>query len=204
MPFYSISGSDFVEMFVGVGASRVRDLFETAKKNAPCIVFIDEIDAVGRQRGAGLAGGHDEREQTLNQLLVEMDGFDAHEGIIIIAATNRPDILDPAFVSLITDSVRINDIPAGYGTIFYNLESGLFTIKIPHISSLQTIKVSFKVWRKNDIPFILKNRASMNAENSHSDGIVSNEVEVTSLPSFYRVEAERINLEWRINRNQNI
>jgi uncharacterized repeat protein (TIGR01451 family) len=114
------------------------------------------------------------------------------------------DILDPAFVSLITDSVRINDIPAGYGTIFYNLESGLFTIKIPHISSLQTIKVSFKVWRKNDIPFILKNRASMNAENSHSDGIVSNEVEVTSLPSFYRVEAERINLEWRINRNQNI
>ena len=98
VPFYSISGSDFVEMFVGVGASRVRDLFETAKKNAPCIVFIDEIDAVGRQRGAGLGGGHDEREQTLNQLLVEMDGFDAHEGIIIIAATNRPDILDPALL----------------------------------------------------------------------------------------------------------
>jgi cell division protease FtsH len=98
VPFFSISGSDFVEMFVGVGASRVRDLFETAKKNSPCIVFIDEIDAVGRQRGAGLGGGHDEREQTLNQLLVEMDGFDAHEGIIIIAATNRPDILDPALL----------------------------------------------------------------------------------------------------------
>ncbi len=96
VPFFSISGSDFVEMFVGVGASRVRDLFETAKKNSPCIVFIDEIDAVGRQRGAGLGGGHDEREQTLNQLLVEMDGFDVNEGIIIMAATNRPDILDPA------------------------------------------------------------------------------------------------------------
>ena len=93
VPFFSISGSDFVEMFVGVGASRVRDLFEQAKKSAPCIVFIDEIDAVGRQRGAGLGGGHDEREQTLNQLLVEMDGFGANEGIIMIAATNRPDIL---------------------------------------------------------------------------------------------------------------
>jgi len=98
VPFFSISGSDFVEMFVGVGASRVRDLFETAKKNAPCIIFIDEIDAVGRQRGAGLGGGHDEREQTLNQLLVEMDGFSSNEGIIIIAATNRPDILDPALL----------------------------------------------------------------------------------------------------------
>ncbi|MCM3667088.1 ATP-dependent zinc metalloprotease FtsH [Mesobacillus subterraneus] len=98
VPFFSISGSDFVEMFVGVGASRVRDLFETAKKNAPCIIFIDEIDAVGRQRGAGLGGGHDEREQTLNQLLVEMDGFGANEGIIIVAATNRPDILDPALL----------------------------------------------------------------------------------------------------------
>ncbi|QKG83100.1 ATP-dependent metallopeptidase FtsH/Yme1/Tma family protein [Kroppenstedtia pulmonis] len=98
VPFFSISGSDFVEMFVGVGASRVRDLFEQAKKNAPCIIFIDEIDAVGRQRGAGLGGGHDEREQTLNQLLVEMDGFGANEGIIIIAATNRPDILDPALL----------------------------------------------------------------------------------------------------------
>ncbi|WP_338827308.1 ATP-dependent zinc metalloprotease FtsH [Neomoorella thermoacetica] len=98
VPFFSISGSDFVEMFVGVGASRVRDLFEQAKKNSPCIVFIDEIDAVGRQRGAGLGGGHDEREQTLNQLLVEMDGFNANEGIIIIAATNRPDILDPALL----------------------------------------------------------------------------------------------------------
>ncbi|HQD07030.1 MAG TPA: ATP-dependent zinc metalloprotease FtsH, partial [Bacillota bacterium] len=98
VPFFSISGSDFVEMFVGVGASRVRDLFETAKKNSPCIVFIDEIDAVGRQRGAGLGGGHDEREQTLNQLLVEMDGFDVNEGIIILAATNRPDILDPALL----------------------------------------------------------------------------------------------------------
>ena len=98
VPFFTISGSDFVEMFVGVGASRVRDLFEQAKKNAPCIVFIDEIDAVGRQRGAGLGGGHDEREQTLNQLLVEMDGFAANEGIIIIAATNRPDILDPALL----------------------------------------------------------------------------------------------------------
>lgn len=98
VPFFSISGSDFVEMFVGVGASRVRDLFEQAKKSAPCIVFIDEIDAVGRQRGAGLGGGHDEREQTLNQLLVEMDGFGVNEGIIIIAATNRPDILDPALL----------------------------------------------------------------------------------------------------------
>ncbi|MBX6722460.1 MAG: ATP-dependent zinc metalloprotease FtsH, partial [Dactylosporangium sp.] len=98
VPFFSISGSDFVEMFVGVGASRVRDLFETAKKNAPCIVFIDEIDAVGRQRGAGYGGGHDEREQTLNQLLVEMDGFSPNEGIIVIAATNRPDVLDPAIL----------------------------------------------------------------------------------------------------------
>ena len=98
VPFFSISGSDFVEMFVGVGASRVRDLFQEAKKNSPCIVFIDEIDAVGRQRGAGLGGGHDEREQTLNQLLVEMDGFGVNEGIIMIAATNRPDILDPALL----------------------------------------------------------------------------------------------------------
>jgi cell division protease FtsH len=98
VPFFSISGSDFVEMFVGVGAARVRDLFEQAKKNAPCIVFIDEIDAVGRQRGAGLGGGHDEREQTLNQLLVEMDGFSTNEGIIVMASTNRPDILDPALL----------------------------------------------------------------------------------------------------------
>jgi cell division protease FtsH len=98
VPFFSISGSDFVEMFVGVGASRVRDLFEQAKKNAPCIIFMDEIDAVGRHRGTGLGGGHDEREQTLNQLLVEMDGFEANEGIIVIAATNRPDVLDPALL----------------------------------------------------------------------------------------------------------
>jgi len=98
VPFYSISGSDFVEMFVGVGASRVRDLFETGKKNAPCIVFIDELDAVGRHRGAGIGGGHDEREQTLNQLLVEMDGFDTSEGVILVAATNRPDVLDPALL----------------------------------------------------------------------------------------------------------
>src|SRR5919204_1010461 len=97
-PFFSISGSDFVEMFVGVGASRVRDLFEQGKKHAPCIIFIDEIDAVGRLRGAGLGGGHDEREQTLNQLLVEMDGFDTNEGVILIAATNRPDVLDPALL----------------------------------------------------------------------------------------------------------
>ena len=98
VPFFSISGSDFVEMFVGVGASRVRDMFEQAKKHAPCIIFIDEIDAVGRQRGAGLGGGHDEREQTLNQLLVEMDGFEGNEGVIVIAATNRPDVLDPALL----------------------------------------------------------------------------------------------------------
>jgi len=98
VPFFSISGSDFVEMFVGVGAARVRDMFEQAKKNAPCIVFIDEIDAVGRQRGAGLGGGNDEREQTLNQLLVEMDGFEGNSGVIVIAATNRPDVLDPALM----------------------------------------------------------------------------------------------------------
>ncbi len=98
VPFFSISGSDFVEMFVGVGASRVRDLFLQGKKNAPCIIFIDEIDAVGRHRGAGLGGGHDEREQTLNQLLVEMDGFESNEGVILIAATNRPDVLDPALL----------------------------------------------------------------------------------------------------------
>src|SRR5271155_1991015 len=98
VPFFSISGSDFVEMFVGVGASRVRDLFEQGKKNAPCIIFIDEIDAVGRHRGAGLGGGHDEREQTLNALLVEMDGFESKGGVIVIAATNRPDILDPALL----------------------------------------------------------------------------------------------------------
>ncbi|MGL5632442.1 MAG: ATP-dependent metallopeptidase FtsH/Yme1/Tma family protein, partial [Azovibrio sp.] len=98
VPFFSISGSDFVEMFVGVGAARVRDMFENAKKQSPCIVFIDEIDAVGRHRGAGLGGGNDEREQTLNQLLVEMDGFEGHAGIIVIAATNRPDILDPALL----------------------------------------------------------------------------------------------------------
>ena len=99
VPFFSISGSDFVEMFVGVGASRVRDLFEQGKKNAPCIIFIDEIDAVGRHRGAGLGGGHDEREQTLNALLVEMDGFESNEGVILIAATNRPDVLDPALAA---------------------------------------------------------------------------------------------------------
>jgi cell division protease FtsH len=98
VPFFTISGSDFVEMFVGVGASRVRDMFEQAKKNAPCIIFIDEIDAVGRHRGAGLGGGNDEREQTLNQLLVEMDGFEANEGVILVAATNRPDVLDPALL----------------------------------------------------------------------------------------------------------
>jgi len=98
VPFFSISGSDFVEMFVGVGASRVRDLFEQGKKHAPCIIFIDEIDAVGRHRGAGLGGGHDEREQTLNQLLVEMDGFESNEGVILIAAANRPDVLDPALL----------------------------------------------------------------------------------------------------------
>ncbi|HSK39994.1 MAG TPA: ATP-dependent zinc metalloprotease FtsH, partial [Arenibaculum sp.] len=98
VPFFTISGSDFVEMFVGVGASRVRDMFEQGKKNAPCIIFIDEIDAVGRHRGAGLGGGHDEREQTLNQLLVEMDGFESNDGVILIAATNRPDVLDPALL----------------------------------------------------------------------------------------------------------
>ena len=97
-PFFSIAGSDFVEMFVGVGASRIRDMFDQAKKNAPCIIFIDEIDAVGRHRGAGIGGGHDEREQTLNQLLVEMDGFDTNEGVILMAATNRPDVLDKALL----------------------------------------------------------------------------------------------------------
>jgi cell division protease FtsH len=98
VPFFSISGSDFVEMFVGVGAARVRDMFENAKKHSPCIIFIDEIDAVGRQRGAGVGGGNDEREQTLNQMLVEMDGFEASQGVIVIAATNRPDVLDPALL----------------------------------------------------------------------------------------------------------
>ncbi|TXL11750.1 ATP-dependent metalloprotease, partial [Methylococcaceae bacterium HT3] len=98
VPFFTISGSDFVEMFVGVGASRVRDMFEQAKRHSPCIIFIDEIDAVGRQRGAGLGGGNDEREQTLNQLLVEMDGFEGNEGVIVIAATNRPDVLDAALL----------------------------------------------------------------------------------------------------------
>ena len=98
VPFFSISGSDFVEMFVGVGALACRDMFEQAKKQSPCIIFIDEIDAVGRHRGAGLGGGHDEREQTLNQLLVEMDGFEMNDGVIVIAATNRPDVLDPALL----------------------------------------------------------------------------------------------------------
>ncbi len=98
VPFFSISGSDFVEMFVGVGASRVRDMFEQAKRHAPCIIFIDEIDAVGRHRGSGTGGGHDEREQTLNQMLVEMDGFEGNEGIIVIAATNRADVLDKALL----------------------------------------------------------------------------------------------------------
>ena len=98
VPFFSVSGSDFVEMYVGVGASRVRDLFDLAKRNQPCIIFIDEIDAVGRQRGAGLGGGHDEREQTLNQILVQMDGFDSNEGVIVMAATNRADILDNALL----------------------------------------------------------------------------------------------------------
>ncbi len=113
VPFFSISGSDFVEMFVGVGASRVRDLFEQGKKNAPCIIFIDEIDAVGRHRGAGLGGGHDEREQTLNQLLVEMDGFESNEGVILIAATNRPDVLDPALLRPGRFDRRIVVIAAG-------------------------------------------------------------------------------------------
>ena len=106
VPFFSISGSDFVEMFVGVGASRVRDMFENAKKNAPCIIFIDEIDAVGRQRGAGLGGGNDEREQTLNQMLVEMDGFETNVGVIVVAATNRPDIWMPLCCAPAVSTVR--------------------------------------------------------------------------------------------------
>ena len=106
VPFFTISGSDFVEMFVGVGASRVRDLFLQGKRNAPCIIFIDEIDAVGRHRGAGLGGGHDEREQTLNQLLVEMDGFESNDGVILIAATNRPDVLDPALLGRVASTDR--------------------------------------------------------------------------------------------------
>jgi cell division protease FtsH len=106
VPFFSISGSDFVEMFVGVGAARVRDMFENAKKNAPCIIFIDEIDAVGRQRGAGMGGGNDEREQTLNQMLVEMDGFETNLGVIVVAATNRPDILDAALLRPAASTAR--------------------------------------------------------------------------------------------------
>lgn len=129
VPFFSISGSDFVEMFVGVGASRVRDLFEQGKKNAPCIIFIDEIDAVGRQRGAGMGGGHDEREQTLNQLLVEMDGFEANEGVIIIAATNRPDVLDSAILRPGRFDRRINvpspDLNGRIGIL------GVHTKKVP-------------------------------------------------------------------------
>ncbi len=113
VPFFTISGSDFVEMFVGVGASRVRDMFEQAKKHAPCIIFIDEIDAVGRHRGAGLGGGHDEREQTLNQLLVEMDGFEGNEGVIVIAATNRPDVLDPALLPHADPLHKVTIIPRG-------------------------------------------------------------------------------------------
>ena len=118
VPFFTISGSDFVEMFVGVGASRVRDMFEQAKKNAPCLIFIDEIDAVGRQRGAGLGGGHDEREQTLNQMLVEMDGFGGNEGVIVIAATNRPDVLCLLYTSCAT----------------------FFTVKFPFYTSFRKIK----------------------------------------------------------------
>ena len=106
VPFFSISGSEFVEMFVGVGASRVRDLFDQAKRNSPCIVFVDEIDAVGRQRGAGLGGSHDEREQTLNQILVEMDGFDTNTNVIVVAATNRPDVLDPALLRPAASTAR--------------------------------------------------------------------------------------------------
>ena len=129
-PFFSISGSDFVEMFVGVGASRVRDLFDQAKKAAPSIVFIDEIDAVGRHRGAGLGGGHDEREQTLNQLLVEMDGFTMNEGVIVMAATNRRDILDPALLlSLIHISSWKRRMMGPYSSISIN--GSRYTYEIP-------------------------------------------------------------------------
>src|SRR6476469_6710364 len=135
VPFFSISGSDFVEMFVGVGASRVRDLFEQGKKHAPCIIFIDEIDAVGRHRGAGLGGGHDEREQTLNQLLVEMDGFESNEGVIMIAATNRPDVLDPAILRPGRFDRRITvprpDIRGRQGIL------GVHTKKVPLSSDVQ-------------------------------------------------------------------
>ena len=136
VPFFSISGSDFVEMFVGVGASRVRDLFEQGKKNAPCIVFIDEIDAVGRHRGAGLGGGHDEREQTLNQLLVEMDGFESNEGVILVAATNRPDVLDPALLrpGRFDRSIAVNrpDVKGREGIL------GVHTRKVPLSDDVDT------------------------------------------------------------------
>ena len=146
VPFFTISGSDFVEMFVGVGASRVRDMFEQAKKNAPCIIFIDEIDAVGRHRGAGLGGGNDEREQTLNQLLVEMDGFEQNEGIIIIAATNRPDVLDPADLVGVAPQVNLVNLRVldqnGSGTDAQVIEAIDTAISLQQTYNIRVINLS--------------------------------------------------------------
>ncbi len=169
VPFFSISGSDFVEMFVGVGASRVRDLFEQGKKNAPCIIFIDEIDAVGRHRGAGLGGGHDEREQTLNQLLVEMDGFESNDGVIIIAATNRPDVLDPALLRPGRFDRRINvprpDVRGRVGIL------AVHTKKVPiHNVDLEVIARGTPGFSGADLEFLV-NEAALIAARRDKDKV---------------------------------